>query len=231
MSKMYALHGFLGRPKDWEITPKFYAPDLFQSGSLGLWEWARNFNAQVARESEAPRVLMGYSLGGRLALHALIDQPSLWSAAVIISAHPGLSSEEEKAARFERDKGWAKRFESDPWDPLMNDWNAQDLFGSSSPCFLRQEKDYSRAALVQALLNWSLGKQDHLLPQLAKLTLPLLYIAGEQDNRYAKQAAQCAAVNSDAQLWIAPEAGHRVPWQQPDSFQNQLDTFLKGNNL
>ena len=95
------LHGFLGRPKDWDLLfqkmrqqfPKaeFIAPDLFASlkfgPNLGLEEWAKRFNAYIiANFKRTPeKILLGYSMGGRLALHSLAKDFNLWQKIILLS--------------------------------------------------------------------------------------------------------------------------------------------------
>ena len=132
---IYALHGFLGRPDDWtKLLPSgalfhsLNALDFFNDRSIhAFWRWAERFNHKAAIDN-APRVLMGYSLGGRLAMHALILQPDLWDAAVIISAHGGLETAEERQQRCLADEQWAIRFENEPWQTLMQAWNTREVF-------------------------------------------------------------------------------------------------------
>src|SRR5690242_6488130 len=113
---LYCVHGFLGQASDWEdILPPYlrkFAFDLFSPGASS--QPAFDFNAlggwinDTAVKSPGPRVLVGYSLGGRIALHALTRKPEIWSAAVIISAHPGLSDPTERQKRIENDEKWAE---------------------------------------------------------------------------------------------------------------------------
>lgn len=231
---VYALHGFLGLPTDWHTLSqnKFnvIAPNLTTRHKPGktLWEFAKDFNESVSRNNSSSHVLLGYSMGGRLAMHALLQNPSLWDAAIIVSADPGLLPEAERPSRLQHDEHWAMRFESDPWELLMRDWNSQPIFRKDKTPFLRNENDYSRQILADILRNWSQCHQKNLLPMLAKLTIPVLYVAGELDCKYTQIAKICAAAHSSSQLWIAPEASHRVPWQQPELFQQKSSQFLKG---
>ncbi|HEV8433755.1 MAG TPA: alpha/beta fold hydrolase, partial [Thermoanaerobaculia bacterium] len=89
----------------------------FFNGFLGVdrdWDFVRDIETDE-------RVLVGYSMGGRLALQALVANAA-FDRAVIISA--GLNLEEGREERRARDEAWAKRFESDAWDEVMRDWNA-----------------------------------------------------------------------------------------------------------
>src|ERR1700733_9757644 len=104
--KSYALHGFLGKPEDWGglnqgvLDGGLEAVDLYDFSLSSLEEWAEQFNRYVQDDSaRCNRCLIGYSLGGRLALHSLLQNPFLWDAAILISTHCGLESEEKKQER------------------------------------------------------------------------------------------------------------------------------------
>ncbi len=220
---IYTLHGFLGSPRDWNSIIEGHHVDLFQPPLLDFSTWAQNFNTQAKQNTDSKRVLIGYSLGGRLALYALDQDPEMWDAAVIISTNPGLTSEEAKQARKEHDEKWAKRFETEEWDSLMRAWNGQGVFTNTME---RHEKDYSREVLANSLRQWSLGGQKNFFPRLSELSLPILWIAGQNDDKFATLAQSVTLQNPKSKIWIAPDAGHRVPWEQTEAFQKEITTFL-----
>ena len=114
---IYALHGFLGKPSDWDFLDlqNIHAPNLHQAPQAkDFWNWAEDFNREVAAQDDAP-ILLAYSMGGRLALHALLQGPKLWKAAIIVSAHTGLQSEQERTARLQSDAKLAEDFLHQPW--------------------------------------------------------------------------------------------------------------------
>lgn len=121
--KMWALPGFLGRENDWDFLKLPLTPVSITAKSSFL-TWAQEFNQQV---SGSDNILIGYSMGARLALHALLDQPKKWQAAILLSCHPGLKEPQD---RLEQDKKWARRFETEPWESLMAEWNAQIVLAS-----------------------------------------------------------------------------------------------------
>jgi 2-succinyl-6-hydroxy-2,4-cyclohexadiene-1-carboxylate synthase len=224
----YALHGFLGLPDDWnQVMPDANAVDILASSSpsdkIGLDEWAEKFNAAIAKKSEN-NILIGYSLGGRLAMHALIKNPSLWKGAILVSTHPGLKTNQERQKRLIQDEIWAKRFEVEPWDTLMTAWNAQQIFSSNT--MNRLEHNYSRGFLANILRFWSLGHQHDLSQQLKELPIPILWIAGEKDMQYSEQAHGLSFSNPDSEVWIAPNSGHRVPWICPNVFREKVNKFI-----
>lgn len=232
MNKLYALHGFLGRPDDWDLLldRTTQSIDLFEPPlAPDLHSWGENFNKQILTSSSTPtsRILMGYSLGGRLALHALSQNPSLWNAAIIISANPGLTTDEERSQRQLLDEQWAVRFENEPWEQLMNAWNQQKAFQGNSFEFTRREKDYDRKMLADSLRNWSLGKQEYLNEKISTLPMPILWMIGSSDPLAAK-ASKIQLQHPQSKIWLAEDAGHRLPWQQPKQFLLKLSQFING---
>lgn len=226
---MYALHGFLGLSRDWaSLLPHAQAVSLFDiaqpSETIGPWQWAEQFNKRVSIDSSRPNFLVAYSLGGRLAMHALLSNPGLWQGAILISSNPGFEAQ-VKPARLRDDIIWANRFITESWDSLIQAWNQQQIFGGFSG-LQRKESDFSRKLLSDTLRYWSLGQQDLLTPQLQELDLPILWISGENDVTYTTRAKQMLFSHPKSRVWVAPNAAHRVPWQQPVKFLNQMQQFL-----
>lgn len=230
MHSIYALHGFLGTPADWNPlagicnNAKLHAVKLQCPLLDSFAQWAQDFNQRAAQDPNQ-KILLGYSLGGRLAVHALLSAPQLWKAAIIISANPGIDCSQLKAKRIASDNEWAERFENEPWDLLMVQWNSQGVLSSSTP-IIRKEKDYSRSELSRQLRNWSLGRQEYLANQLSKLKIPILWMAGIKDLAYANIANDLHFAHKCSKIWIAPNSGHRIPWDEPEAFYKQITKFI-----
>jgi 2-succinyl-6-hydroxy-2,4-cyclohexadiene-1-carboxylate synthase len=184
--------GFLGLSTDWDFLPWPHSP-------------------------AAGDVLLGYSMGGRLALQLL--EQGRFKKAVIVSAGLNAPDEERRA----RDEQWARRFESEEWTSLMRDWSAQPVFGGHT--LERRERDYDRRELARQLREWSPAVLPP--PRLESIETPVLWIAGERDAKYAEIAKAAVARLPHAELWICPNAGHRVPWEQPELFVRRLRLFLE----
>lgn len=203
-----ALHGFLGRPSDWNF--------LRDAG----------FDVDARELDDIPRhgdTLLGYSMGGRLALHALLDGAK-YDRAVIVSAGLGIESEAERTERRKADEKWARRFESEDWDSVLRDWNAQPLFGGDIRT--RKESDYDRRKIVRQLRDYSVAKLPPLAPRLHEIAIPVLWIAGERDAKYVAEGERAVRLLPDAELWICPGAAHRVPWEKADAFIARLRALL-----
>ncbi|MCE2982072.1 MAG: alpha/beta fold hydrolase [Parachlamydia sp.] len=223
--KIYAIHGFLGQPSDWGSPFESLAINDFPHQNFTAW--SRALAAKAAQESEKP-FLMGYSLGGRLALHALIERPDVWRGGIIISAHPGLPSRLIKKERLVVDELWAERFEKENWELLMQLWENQNIF-KGSPILSRAEIDYQRPFLSACLRNFSLGKQKNLRKAIEKLPLPLLWMTGELDSQYTELADSLAFSHPGSSKIAIKGAGHRVPGSQPLEFHATVQTFISQN--
>lgn len=233
MTTIFGLQGFLGLENDWKgFSFPVSTCDLVKVcppvSSSGMWNWAEQFNAQT-RKKGGSKILMGYSLGGRLAMHALLQQPRLWDGAIIISAHPGYQSDSEKKERLQKDYDLADQFEKDPWDELMTNWNALSAFDNSKFVFSRYEKDYSRIHLANTLRYWSLGVQDDLRFKLSQLQIPILWVAGKNDFAYASLASSLSFAHQQSEVWIASDAGHRVPWESK-YFEQKIKGFIHAHS-
>ena len=237
-TRLHCLHGFLGTVKDWRGLSvsglEIQAHDLFALGAsenpCSLSEAGARVNEAAREKSNGlPQVLLGYSLGARLALQALIQAPARWSAAIIVSGNPGLADPKDRSLRLEADLHKASRFRAEPWNALISDWDAQAVFCGRPAAFPRREQDFERASLTWALSEWSLGRQDDLRPALGRLSVPVLWVAGEEDSKYTALARECAALNPGFQFSSLKGAAHRVPWEAPELFQAAVVRFLKGS--
>ncbi|MBK5259918.1 MAG: alpha/beta fold hydrolase [Thermoanaerobaculia bacterium] len=199
-----ALHGFLGLPSDWDFLR-----------AAGLEVDSRNPGHIPPRGD----ILLGYSMGGRLGLRALLDG-ARYTRGVIVSAGLGIEVEEERVARRTADESWASRFETEEWSGLMRSWDAQPIFGGHR--MVRRESDFDRATLADDLRRQSPAALEPLAPRLHEIAIPILWIVGERDPRYVAQARRAVALLPDAELWICPGAAHRVPWEQPELFAARL---------
>jgi 2-succinyl-6-hydroxy-2,4-cyclohexadiene-1-carboxylate synthase len=203
-----ALHGFLGLPTDFNFLRDEFdlvTPPLDAIPPVG-------------------DVLLGYSLGGRLALHALLSG-ARYRKAVIVSAGLGIEGDQARAARRAADEVWAQRFEDDPWDELLRDWNAQAVFGGHA--LARDERAYSRAALAHALRAWSPAALPPVQARLRELDLPILWITGARDVKYAAEGERAVALLPQGELAVIADAGHRVPWEAPQEFRERLRAFVE----
>lgn len=245
----FFLHGFLGRPEDWSAVvtqlPKndrvrYFTPDFFNTVGMGpqcsFQDWATSFNSWVKTcvASGDQNILVGYSLGGRLALHAFKKQPILWSKVILISTNPGMSDNDSAVAssallreqRLENDAHWASKFLHGSWDEVLKEWNSQGVFSGSVSEPVRFEKNYDRSLLAAALMNWSLARQQDMIPLLKVFADKVLWVVGEQDKKYYELSRGLIQEIPELRVRVISEAGHRVLFDNPASLRTLLLEFL-----
>ncbi|MEZ4605449.1 MAG: alpha/beta fold hydrolase [Deinococcales bacterium] len=237
--KLYALHGNLQLASVWDSFEGRFSfgaepvdlvkIDLWRYAKLpkitGFWSWAAYFNQQVLEKE--PQLLMGYSLGGRLALHALLLAPERWRGAVIIAADSGFSLEADKLSRIHHDEVWAKRFLSEDWQQLLKEWDAQGVFGGRANPHERFEADFDRRAIAHYFRIFSKGRQDDLLPALANYQgPPILFISGQEDPKFKAIGERLAQRCSQLRHVSLAQAAHRVPWENPLAFEAVVEAFF-----
>jgi 2-succinyl-6-hydroxy-2,4-cyclohexadiene-1-carboxylate synthase len=227
---LWCLHGAVGQAADWQG----FAVPGWAVKRVDLWrflaccpmtmpEFGRALNAE-ARAVEGKQVLVGYSMGARLALHALLDGGP-WDAAVLVAPNPGLESEAERAARREGDAEWASRALSGEWSDFLDAWNAQPVLADSDR--RRPLAAPHRREVARSFIDWSLGAQEPLWDRLGEIACPVLWCTGERDGKFTALGERAVPSLRDGERWVAPGAGHRVPWDAPEAFRDKVGEFLE----
>ena len=238
----YALHGNLGTVDDWRAAEFFHgevdALDLWAEADRGLRleAWAESFCARVRdaadyRDDEKPW-LAGYSLGGRLALHALAAAPTMWGGAVILSAHPGLADEGARELRRQRDTAWADKVRTASWQDFLAAWNAQTVLAGDpgAEFFHRQQQLQSRReSVARAFELWSLGCQADLSECLAACPLPVLWINGGEDAKFTELGAAMSKRLPNGEHRVLDGCGHRILHEAPFLAAEAIRDFQKRN--
>jgi 2-succinyl-6-hydroxy-2,4-cyclohexadiene-1-carboxylate synthase len=222
---IHCLHGAVGSHRDWDIFRDQLGHEIT---ALDLWSLFQDATPSLEEagtlisDRAAPGdIIIGYSMGGRLALHALLATPEKWRAAVIISAHPGMTRGHED--RLVSDACWGRLADRD-WEYFLTKWNAQSILTPSSG--LHQASLQDKPSVALSFKNWSLGTQKDLLPQLKKITCPVLWVSGKEDQKFTQLGVQATASIPIARHEIVSHCGHRVPWEQPGKFSLCVRSFL-----
>jgi 2-succinyl-6-hydroxy-2,4-cyclohexadiene-1-carboxylate synthase len=238
----WCLHGAVGMAADWRGFAKDLAAASIGSRAVDLWrfldccpmpltDFGKALNADAGGEvfRGSGRALLGYSMGGRMALHSLLEAGHPWQAAVIVSAHPGLEIEADRAARRASDASWATQALAGNWQEFLTAWNAQPVLGSTPPRDSQASGSLimRRREIARSFVDWSLGAQEPLWERLDEIKIPVLWIVGENDPKFLVLAERAVSLIPNARLAIAPSAGHRVPWEAEAWFARRVSEFLK----
>ncbi len=220
------LHGNLGAAADWEALalPGMRALDLWEYSSLSFHEFASELATSLTEGLEKP-LLAGYSLGGRLALHAMAGHPERWSGAVILSAHPGLCCVEDRLARRISDEFWARDAREMEWGGFLEKWNRQAVLESGAPSVSQRSLEPQREVVARAFESWSLGRQEDLRRGLSSFHAPVLWITGERDEMFTRLGAEMEAVFTNFRHEVIPGCGHRLLTEKPEEVIRLIGEF------
>ncbi len=207
-----------------------HALDLWNyldNGECDFQQFARRI-CEEARREDSPPALIGYSMGGRLALHALLEDSGAWSGAMIVSAHPGLQNEEEKILRLANDAEWAGKALTAPWSEFLAQWESQVLLQGRcrAPLADRAQLEARRAAVARGFTAWSLGRQADLTGLIGRTERPVIVLSGSRDYKFTSLAGRLWMQMPDAYQLGPLESGHRVPWEVPDDFAHCVEHLI-----
>ncbi|MBU6300000.1 MAG: alpha/beta fold hydrolase [Verrucomicrobia bacterium] len=229
---IWALHGNLGHPGDWAGTQRdlpgspWVTPSLWNPRPEPFHVWADAFNRRVRCEDADP-VLIGYSLGGRLAMHAATAAESPWKAVVLVSAHPGLSAMSSREQRLSEDRQWAALLRTGPVRSFLDQWNARTTLQADPPASDQwQTVSEAREAISEGFTVWSLGVQEDLRSALGRCGIPQLWVAGALDRKFARLMEDTATRIPSASYREIEGCGHRVPLRNPSRLAECIRAFL-----
>jgi 2-succinyl-6-hydroxy-2,4-cyclohexadiene-1-carboxylate synthase len=175
-------------------------------------------------------ILVGYSMGGRIALYLAIHFPQYFPGVILESASPGLSSQLERDRRRAKDSKLAEQLESLDFANFLQQWYGNPLFAS-----LVRHPHYSEAIarrlcndpnqLAKSLRLVGLGTQPTLWKSLPEMQIPLLLIVGELDPKFIKINQMMANSCPQASLYRINGTGHNVHFENPLQFSQLLKYF------
>ncbi len=178
--------------------------------------------------------LLGYSMGGRVALAFAATSPQRVGRLILESASPGLRSADERRARAASDAELADRLERDGLTAFVDHWENLPLFATQRrlPEALRARVRAERLAgsavgLANSLRGLSTGRQPSYWDALPRLSMPVLLIAGMLDAKYRQIARAMQAKLPDATLELVPNVGHTVHLEAAEIFNQQVLDFLE----
>ena len=224
---VYALdlvgHGGSERP----ANPRAYALDAQGEALLAF--------ARVIADAEGVRpAVLGYSMGGRVTLAALHSDPRAFSAVILEAAGFGSATQAEREAAAKRDAACATRLRADGLEAFMDFWEQLPLFASQRDLPPDVRARASASFAMRPARTFEQAGQ-HVMPSRAETleTLdvlragdtPLLYLAGERDEKYRALAAQAA--EAGATVRIIPGAGHNAHLEAPATFAKEVASFLR----
>ena len=178
--------------------------------------------------------LLGYSMGGRVALQVCVTHPRRVASALVVGTGAGLADPEQRRARVRDDEALAAAILRDGVPAFVDRWMALPLFASQrrlGPGALaeaRAQRLRNRAhGLANSLRGMGAGAQEPLHQRLASLTLPVCLAVGDEDAKFRAIGADLANRMPRGRLAIIEKAGHAAHLENPDAFGDLVESFLR----
>lgn len=184
--------------------------------------------------------LVGYSMGGRLALYLTLHFPERFSKVLLESASPGLATEAERLERIKRDSQIARKLtrssEKSDFTAFLSNWYNQTIFGyiKNHPKYklmLESRLQNQPLELEKSLCFMGTGCQPSLWEKLKESNTPLLLLAGEYDEKFIDTNQKMAALCEVAQLKIIKNAGHNIHFENTQEFVQNIQIFFEQNSF
>ncbi|HEV2659765.1 MAG TPA: 2-succinyl-6-hydroxy-2,4-cyclohexadiene-1-carboxylate synthase [Ktedonobacteraceae bacterium] len=243
------LHGFTGSACNWErlyadlALPnwRIIALDMLGHGKSSAPDNPERYRMEHCQDDilavlqelgvqAGEAVLLGYSMGGRIALYTAFSR--FFRALILESASPGIADAREREQRRGSDDALAVSIEQEGVAPFVARWEKLPLFASQSNLPIAQQEALHRqrlhnraVGLANSLRGVGTSAQPALHAQLPTLDLPVLLIAGELDAKFCSIAHQMARDLPHATLHIVAGVGHTVHLEQPAVFEQLVTQF------
>ena len=235
---MLLAHGFTQTAQSWSLVQQLLrargfddskAIDLPGHGSAGdvradLWGSADHLVAAGGRTT-----YIGYSMGGRVSLHAALAHPDVVEQLVLIGATAGIDNVDARAQRRTDDELLADRIETIGVEAFIDEWLQNPLFAGLTPNqALREDRLHNTAdGLASSLRLAGTGTQAPLWDRLIEISCPVLLLVGQQDQKFRAIAERMATALPNAELLAIDDAGHSVHLEQPERTVDALIDWLK----
>ncbi|THE14856.1 2-succinyl-6-hydroxy-2,4-cyclohexadiene-1-carboxylate synthase [Bacillus timonensis] len=243
------LHGFTGSMTTWNQTVDILKQQ-FQCVLIDIMghgktdspdDFTRYQIEKVARDIihildilEIPSAhIVGYSMGGRLALATAIIYPTRVASLILESSSPGLKTNEERAARRKSDEQLATRIEQEGMVDFVDYWENISLFSTQKALskdkqleIRHQRLENNPVGLANSLRGMGTGAQPSYWDRLTKVKCPTLLLCGELDQKFCTIAEEMGLSMQNARVEKIVEAGHAIHVEQPYFFGKIIIEFV-----
>ncbi len=232
--EVHFVHGFLGKPIDWAPVIKsmpqsphlqFVFHNLVElykglDQDKSLFAVGQRLSLNLTK-SQSKKIVIGYSLGGRVLLHLL---PNCYHKMLLIGTHPGLLSGVEE--RRKRDQEWAQKgFELSQKEWLQL-WDQQKIFENDKTRPVRNFSQETFKTWLSIIEDWSLASQPDKRQYMSDNSENIYWSCGEADRKFVSLASEIAKVLPKTHISLVEGAGHGVVFDQPMALTNKISEVV-----
>jgi 2-succinyl-6-hydroxy-2,4-cyclohexadiene-1-carboxylate synthase len=241
--RLALVHGFTQTGRSWRtIVDAFQwqcevvTVDLPGHGrSAGIDATDLDDAGRMLAEAVGEATYVGYSMGARVVLHAAFQVPKCVRSMVLVGVSPGIEDVRERADRRRADEALADRLEGFVGVPLsmgdfLDEWLVQPLFADLPRELQGREarEENSTPGLTRALRHLGTGTQVYDAGRLRRLSMPILLVAGERDEKFRQLDETLAGViGKNATIATIESSGHAAPFENPGAFISLLDAWMR----
>jgi len=246
------LHGFTGTHRTWDPLCEWLAkrhflvlPDLPGHGRSGTAQSKAGMGVGATSDAVAEIIkaaglggsrkaaLLGYSLGGRVALDLACRHQELLSRLVLEGASPGIERDDDRAERRAKDSALADEIERRGIEWFVDQWQEDPLFATQKELPLeviqsirRDRLSNSARGLAMSLRAAGTGEMTPLWSAVEGLTIPVLIVVGQRDPKFAETGEAMRERIPGSAIAVVEGAGHCVHVEKPKEFADLLEGFL-----
>ena len=243
------LHGFTGNAYSWrklmpylKQTANVFAVDIVGHGKTEspaditrytIESAARDIALLIEQMGIEQANILGYSMGGRLALTFALKYPDRVGKLILESASPGLEEEEQQAARRMQDEKLAIRIQEEGIPSFIDYWENIPLFVSQKRLAEKIQEDIrsqrlanSQIGLINSLKGMGTGSQPSWWDKLDELSMPVLLLTGSFDTKFCQIAEKMQEKMKNVVGKTISDCGHAIHVEKPKKFGTIVNEFL-----
>ncbi len=248
---IFFLHGFTGSSIDWmPIIPSlekrfnYFLVDLVGHGKSDspkdlIYYYTDSIINQlqeiISSLSAGNVILVGYSLGGRVALNYALKHGSKLRGLILESCSGGINDDTLREERIIQDEKLAAFIETNPIEKFIDYWRNIDLFntqrrfsGERLAKIKEQKLENNRTGLANILRGFGTGRMEPTYNLINEIRVKTLLISGELDSKFTDINNEMVKLFPNATHVNIKNAGHNTHLEEPQRFIKVVNEFLSG---
>jgi 2-succinyl-6-hydroxy-2,4-cyclohexadiene-1-carboxylate synthase len=237
--RIVLAHGFTQTARSWEPVAErirerlrdadIVAVDMPGHGSAADIEADLWTSAARLVDIGGRATYVGYSMGGRVALHAALAHPASIERLVLIGATAGIDDPAEREARLRSDHLLAEHIDAVGVGVFIDEWLATPLFARLTASNDQREDRLRNTAegLSSSLRSTGTGAQQPLWEHLREIEVPVLVMVGQHDTKFAALGERLVSLIPRADMVEIASAGHSVHLEAPVATADEIVEWIR----
>ena len=236
MIEVHLFHGFLGETKDWdEVVNNLESQSLENIKIINhslldefdecpeISNWLKN-TCENLNKSTNPKLLVGYSMGGRLAMQLRPEGKVYW---LVYGAHPGLIDESQKKKREDWTKYWMQLAQDKNSTDWIEEWNSQEIFKNDRTRPHRKLTQVEMESWISLMKTTALENQPNHQCFISENSHRIWWGCGTDDQKYMEIGKSLSALQFNFNWFKVSDSGHGVIFDNPKAVVTQILEVIK----